>query len=140
MNGVCAMNPGWEMRLWTERDAPYPKGNAVEVSNWLRFWALLEFGGIYLDTDMEALGPLEGLELKAGKMNCDQTGIWPHHAFLGCEKGNATAGRLETILREDARWGRRRVLQDWARHRTDWNMMEIGGVLRHHFLNTGYPK
>jgi len=65
------LNPGWEMRLWTDKDIPeiinrrefdeFTK--AAGKADVLRFELLWRFGGVYLDTDFEArksLGDLFG--------------------------------------------------------------------------------
>ena len=62
--------PEYELRLWNEDNSPlehhyaqamYQKGKWAFVSDYIRFWALHEYGGIYLDTDMEVLRSLESL-------------------------------------------------------------------------------
>lgn len=72
-------HPGWEMRLWTERDLSelrVPKAyegarHDSERSNILRYEVLRAFGGVYLDTDFECLKPidplLEGLDFFVGQ-------------------------------------------------------------------------
>lgn len=61
--------PDWELRLWTEtnfdcdrvpfvREA-YRRGKYAFVSDYVRLWALYEEGGLYLDTDVELLRPLD---------------------------------------------------------------------------------
>ena len=53
--------PDYEFRLWTEQNAPmeHPfvrsaclSGKFAFAADYVRFWALYHFGGIYLDTDM----------------------------------------------------------------------------------------
>lgn len=65
--------PGWQIKLWNEENLPkevmnhpyvktmYGKGKWAFVSDYVRFWALKNEGGVYLDTDTEVikdLGPL----------------------------------------------------------------------------------
>lgn len=63
--------PGWEYRLWNEetfdiggvrytREA-YDAGKYAFVSDYVRLWALKESGGVYLDTDVQVLKPLDPL-------------------------------------------------------------------------------
>lgn len=60
---------GWEMRLWTDENLPplrHPEAvhranSATERSNLLRYEALREFGGVYVDTDFECLKALDPL-------------------------------------------------------------------------------
>lgn len=59
-------HPDWELRLWTEADAPYPAGSEnarslSERSDLVRYAVLKEFGGVYVDTDVECLRPIDDL-------------------------------------------------------------------------------
>lgn len=62
-------HPSWTMRLWTEDNLPpsrYPDAikNSVNVSqqaNIYRYEIMLQYGGIYVDTDFECLKNLEPL-------------------------------------------------------------------------------
>lgn len=61
--------PDYELRLWNEdtfdvNSVPYVKeAYSVQkyafVTDYIRLWALNKFGGIYLDTDVEILKPLD---------------------------------------------------------------------------------
>lgn len=62
--------PDYELLLWNESNSPmehpwadrmYKKRKWAFVSDYIRFWALEKFGGVYLDTDMEVLRPLDDL-------------------------------------------------------------------------------
>lgn len=73
--------PDWEVRVWTEQEfdvhavpycaEAYSRGRYAFVSDYARFWILYHHGGIYMDTDVMLLRPLDAL-LKAGP-------------FLACE-------------------------------------------------------
>jgi hypothetical protein len=67
-------NPGWEMRLWTEKDLDWLENqeffdNAAEwtperyirrfQANLARYEIIWRYGGVYVDADIEALNPLE---------------------------------------------------------------------------------
>lgn len=63
--------PDWEFKLWNEdnfdiNSVPYVK-EAYEVrkfafvTDYVRLWALKNFGGVYMDTDVEILKPLDPL-------------------------------------------------------------------------------
>lgn len=62
-------HPDWEFRLWTDADLPplsCPDGfarcrNFGEASDVLRYEILHQFGGVYVDTDVECLRPLDAL-------------------------------------------------------------------------------
>lgn len=61
--------PKWELRLWTEEDFDifsvpfvrdaYELGKYAFVSDYVRLWAVHQFGGLYLDIDVELLRPLD---------------------------------------------------------------------------------
>jgi len=60
--------PGYEIKLWNEANSPMHIGyvsNALKhrkwanISNYVRLHALFEDGGIYLDTDIEIIKPLD---------------------------------------------------------------------------------
>ncbi|MBB3119607.1 glycosyltransferase family 32 protein [Pseudoduganella violacea] len=62
--------PDYEVRLWNEQNsdlenaycrAAIAKKKWAFVSDWVRFDALYREGGIYLDTDMELIRPLDGV-------------------------------------------------------------------------------
>lgn len=63
--------PDWELKLWNEDTfdiygsvdyvkQAYQCKKYAFVSDYVRLWALNKFGGIYLDTDVEVLKPLDG--------------------------------------------------------------------------------
>jgi mannosyltransferase OCH1-like enzyme len=59
-------HPGWTVRLWTDSDAPEPAGserarNLGERTDLIRYEILRRHGGVYVDTDVECLRPLDGL-------------------------------------------------------------------------------
>jgi mannosyltransferase OCH1-like enzyme len=63
--------PDYKIKLWNERNFPnmeskylqemYKQEKWAFVSDYMRFWVLYNEGGIYLDTDMEVLRPLDDL-------------------------------------------------------------------------------
>lgn len=69
MDTVRAVHPDWQYTLWTENNIPslgidlrhlihvFPK--AAGVSNAVRIKAVMDHGGIYLDTDVECLKPMD---------------------------------------------------------------------------------
>ena len=78
--------PEYELRLWNEQNSPmehhyvqvmYQKKKWAFVSDYIRFWALEQYGGIYLDTDTEVLKPFDDL--------------LSHSAFFGQTKDGVTA-------------------------------------------------
>lgn len=63
-------HPGWEMRLWADEDLAalsitaedrHRARSPAELSNLVRYEVLHRHGGVYVDTDMECLRPLDPL-------------------------------------------------------------------------------
>jgi Mannosyltransferase OCH1 and related enzymes len=93
-----AVNPGWEMKLWTEKNLPPTESpmsleaacHLSQVSNIYRFEVLKHEGGVYVDTDMLALRPLDGLlEGVKGFVGKSRRGVGS--AIMGCEQGDEVA-------------------------------------------------
>lgn len=78
--------PGYEIKEWNEDNfdvniipytaEAYKVGKYAFVSDYARFWVLYHFGGVYFDTDVEVIRPMEdvlergpfmGFELLGGK-------------------------------------------------------------------------
>src|SRR5215211_2611228 len=91
--------PGWEIRTWRDwnlpplvnQDAFDATTNPAQKADIVRLELLLRFGGVYVDTDFEALKPLEplldGIECFAATEDRRwvSTGIMgsaPHHPFI----------------------------------------------------------
>jgi inositol phosphorylceramide mannosyltransferase catalytic subunit len=89
-------HPDWEMKLWTDDELPplsYPDSfargrNHSERSDVLRYELLRQFGGIYVDTDLECLRPVDPLlkgvtafaaHYRAGRVGTSIMGSIPHH-------------------------------------------------------------
>ena len=60
--------PDYHLKFWNDQNAPmehpfmkrmYESGRFGFVPDYLRFWALEKFGGVYLDCDVELLGSLD---------------------------------------------------------------------------------
>jgi Glycosyltransferase sugar-binding region containing DXD motif len=100
-------HPHWEMKLWTDDNLPpleYPHAlqrarSANERSNLLRYEALREYGGVYVDTDFECMKALDSLlpgikvfvaRSASGGVKNSIIGAVPHHPFM------------ETIVRESS--------------------------------------
>jgi hypothetical protein len=59
-------HPAWTLKLWTDADAPRPAGierarNLAERSDLVRYEVLRRHGGVYVDTDVECLRPIDDL-------------------------------------------------------------------------------
>lgn len=63
------LHPGWEMRLWTEQSLPALKNGRylekccclAQRSDLVRYEILEQFGGVYIDTDLECFRNIEAL-------------------------------------------------------------------------------
>jgi hypothetical protein len=60
------LHPDWEIRLWTDETAPIPacanRARSIsEVSDLVRYELMRRHGGVYVDTDIECLRPIDGL-------------------------------------------------------------------------------
>ncbi|WP_318493006.1 glycosyltransferase family 32 protein [Photobacterium leiognathi] len=93
---VC--NPEYEIKKWTESNCqelfeiPFFK-KAIEKKMWAfasdyaRLWVLYKFGGIYLDTDMEVIKPLD-LFLNNKCFFGKEDNIHISAGVIGAEKGS----------------------------------------------------
>jgi mannosyltransferase OCH1-like enzyme len=62
-----AVLPDYELHLWTDENGPKDRPffrdacrlRPVNASNYIKFWALNEFGGIFLDNDVEVVRPFD---------------------------------------------------------------------------------
>ena len=74
--------PDYEIKEWNEDNfdiniIPYTK-EAYEnkkyafVSDYARFWILYNYGGIYFDTDVEVIKPLDDIVVKGPFMGCEK--------------------------------------------------------------------
>lgn len=91
--------PDWEIKLWNEESfdvdqhiftqTAYQQRKYAFVSDYVRAWALHEFGGVYLDTDVELKHPLDDFlacEAFSGfeSINLPFTAVWgaiPYHSL-----------------------------------------------------------
>ncbi|MBO5505840.1 MAG: glycosyl transferase [Clostridia bacterium] len=96
--------PDYEIVCWNEdnfdinenryaREA-YDAKKWAFVSDYVRLKVLYENGGIYLDTDVELIKPLDKLIEDGGFMGFDDNGIVSTGLGFACEKGNDLVGRL----------------------------------------------
>ncbi|MBO5136413.1 MAG: glycosyl transferase [Clostridia bacterium] len=96
--------PDYEIVCWNEdnfdinenryaREA-YDAKKWAFVSDYVRLKVLYENGGIYLDTDVELIKPLDNLIEDGGFMGFDDNGIVSTGLGFACEKGNELVGSL----------------------------------------------
>lgn len=89
--------PDWEIREWNEKNfsianAPiyvreaYEHGKWAFVSDYVRLWALEQFGGVYLDTDVQVLRPFEPLLNDTAFIGLEESlAHLPGTCVMGCE-------------------------------------------------------
>lgn len=66
----------------------YDAGKWAFVSDYVRLKVLYEEGGIYLDTDVEIIKPIDDLIKETGYMGFDDNGVISTGLGFACEKGN----------------------------------------------------
>ena len=66
----------------------YDAGKWAFVSDYARLKVLYENGGIYLDTDVEIIKPIDELIKESGFMGFDDNGVISTGLGFACEKGN----------------------------------------------------
>ncbi len=73
------------------------------VSDYARFWILFNYGGLYFDTDVEVIKPLDDIISKGAYLGVesqnDRTIICCTGLGFGAEAGNKLLGRMITFTR-----------------------------------------
>ena len=98
---VC---PHWEIKLWNEGNfdidsntftrSAYDQKKYAFVADYVRVWALYNFGGVYLDTDVELKLPLD-IFLKYQSFSCfERSGICFTSAVWGSIKKHSLNKKL----------------------------------------------
>lgn len=95
--GWRRLMPEYEFILWNEENAPANRylssalrhRNWANASNWLRLYALKNYGGVYLDTDIELIRSLEPLAIYDSFVGFEV----PHFDWDGCVN-NAVFGSI----------------------------------------------
>jgi len=98
IRGWRELHPDWEIVKWSEENFDR-EGNswvktAIEQENWsiaadvIRCYVLLNHGGVYLDTDIELLKPLDKLAAENDFFIGYETDFWLGCAVLGAKKGH----------------------------------------------------
>ncbi|MCL2804572.1 MAG: hypothetical protein FWD26_01355 [Treponema sp.] len=98
IQGWQDLHPDWEIIKWNKENFdcqshPWVKA-AIEQENWslasdvIRSYALLNYGGVYLDTDIELLKPLDELTAENDFFIGYESDFWFGSAVLGSKKGH----------------------------------------------------
>lgn len=77
--------PEYEIKEWNESNfdvdaIPYTQEAYAEkkyafVSDYARFWILYQYGGLYFDTDVEVIKPLDDIIARGPFMGCERDGL-----------------------------------------------------------------
>jgi len=106
--------PDYEIKEWNEDNfdvnmipytsQAYKVKKYAYVSDYARFWALYNEGGLYFDTDVEIIKPLDDIIAKGPFMGCEKDGdglqTYPDVApglIVGCEPKNEIIKELFSI-------------------------------------------
>ncbi|HMR91507.1 MAG TPA: glycosyltransferase [Chitinophagaceae bacterium] len=108
------LHPEWTMVRWDEQNSPmdlpyikaaYAKKKWANISNLVRLYALMMQGGIYLDTDMQIIKPLDPLldarcflGFEAGSQ--DDPVFWVNNAIMGAEAAHPFAADAFQALQQ----------------------------------------
>ena len=101
-----ALNPGWRMEWWTDQHLPEMTNRKefdaadkmAAKSDILRYDICWRYGGIYIDSDLEPLRPIEPLLDNVNAFYGDERPNTPCNAILGCAPNDAFFGRLVHAL------------------------------------------
>lgn len=73
--------PDYEIKLWNEDNfdvnitpytsEAYKAGKYAFVSDYARFWILYNYGGLYFDTDVELINPIDDIVEQGSFMGCE---------------------------------------------------------------------
>lgn len=115
LNEMCVNSwkrvlPDYEIRLWTDINGPVHKKffrdgiqkRPILASNYLKYWALSEYGGVFLDNDIEMLKPFDlsyGCFLGFQRDDILENSI--NTAVIGSEKGHEFPRRCMEALDRD---------------------------------------
>jgi hypothetical protein len=100
------LNPDWQLRTWTEENLP-ELVNRVEYdaapkvafkADILRYELLWRYGGVYIDTDFDALKPLGDLFDDINAFFADEGPNTPSIGILGCIPGDPFYRHLIEVL------------------------------------------
>lgn len=98
IRGWKQLHPDWEIIRWSEKNFDCESNSwvktAIEQKNWslaadvIRSYVLLNYGGVYLDTDVELFKPLDKLAAENDFFIGYETDFWFGCAVLGAKKGH----------------------------------------------------
>ena len=129
--------PDYEIKEWNESNfdvniIPYTK-EAYEakkyafVSDYARFWILHNYGGIYFDTDVEVIRPLDKIIERGAFMGCEIDGQDPHYGDIAINPGLGLAieagHQVSNAILE--RYANHRFLNEDGSHNTTYAIVKL---------------
>ena len=91
---VCVNEENFDVKQNKYAKEAYDAGKWAFVSDYARLKTLYDKGGVYLDTDVELIKPIDDLIEKMGYMGFDDNGVISTGLGFACEKGNELLGAL----------------------------------------------
>lgn len=91
---VCHNEDNFDINQNKYAREAYDAGKWAFVSDYVRLKVLFDEGGIYFDTDVELIKPIDKLIEKGGFMGFDDNGVISTGLGFACEKGNELVGIL----------------------------------------------
>ena len=85
---ICHNEDNFDLTQNRYLSEAYKAGKWAFVSDYVRLKVIYDNGGIYLDTDVELIKPIDDLLLNKGFMGFDEKGIVATGLGFGAEKGN----------------------------------------------------
>lgn len=132
MRQLQAVNPTWDYRL--HRVDPIADMSPRQTANIERMRLLAAEGGVYADWDVEAVAPLDTLDLSHNDvLYCECYGGAPHHGYMACAAGNATAAKLAGLFADPGEQRHYYWLLDTWRVSPDQFALLPPTALIHHF-------
>jgi hypothetical protein len=91
---VCINEDNFDITQNKYAKQAYDAGKWAFVSDYARLKVLYEQGGVYFDTDVELIKPIDKLIEENGYMGFDDNGVVSTGLGFACEKGNEVVGAL----------------------------------------------
>ena len=91
---VCINEDNFDIRQNKYASEAYDAKKWAFVSDYVRLKMLYDEGGIYMDTDVEIIKPLDSLIENGGYMGFDDNGAISTGVGFACEKGNEIIGAI----------------------------------------------
>jgi len=91
---VCHNEQNFDINQNRYAREAYEAGKWAFVSDYVRLKVLYDEGGIYFDTDVELIKPIDTLVAQHGFMGFERDGVISTGLGFACEKGNEAVGHI----------------------------------------------